>query len=139
MFSLILAALYVGCRVLFSDAEPLAAFENTLGFLWYWHLTFAILKGLLWTLVPILGVAFGASGDDKQKVAGIAAVVASPFLLVLMLLSSALFLGGVYGMNSGIENGVVVNQNHLVVGVILYFIAVISQLRSHSTSSSSKD
>jgi len=139
MFSLILAALYVACRVLFSNAEPLSAFESTLGFLWIWHMTFAVMKVIIWLAVPILGAVFGAAGDGNEKVAGIAAVLVSPVLLILMLISSVLFLGGVYALDSGIQNGEIVNQNHVIVGVILYFLAVLTQLRRTASSSSSKD
>lgn len=139
MFSLILAALYVACRVLFSNAEPLAAFENTLGFLWYWHMTFTVLKVIIWLAVPVIGGIFGVAGNSDEKFAGIAAVILSPLLLVLMTITSVLFLGGVYALDSGIQNGEVVNQNHLVIGAILYFLAVLAQLRRTSTSSSSKD
>lgn len=139
MFSLILAALYVACRVLFSNAEPLAAFENTLGFLWYWHMTFTVSKVIIWLAIPVIGAIFGAAGDSNEKIAGIAAVVMSPFILALMLISSLLFLGGVYALDSGIQNGEVVNQNHLVMGCILYFLAVLTQLRRTTTSSSNKD
>lgn len=139
MFSLILAALYVACRVLFSNAEPLAAFENTLGFLWYWHMTFTVLKVIIWLAVPVIGGIFGVAGTSDEKIAGIAAVVVSPFILALMLISSLLFLGGVYAFDSGIQNGEVVNQNHLVMGCILYFLAVLTQLRRTASSSSNKD
>lgn len=139
MFSLILAALYVACRVLFSNSEPLVAFENTLGFLWYWHMTFTVLKVIIWLAVPVIGGIFGVAGNSDEKLAGIAAVVLSPLLLFFMTLTSILFLGGVYACDSGIQNGEIVNQNHLVMGCILYFLGVLIQLRRTSTTSSNKD
>jgi len=99
MYSLMLAALYVACRVLFSNMEPVAAVERTLPFLWYWHLTFAIIKFIVWLLIPLFGAAV-ASSNDRERLAGAAILVASPFFLVMFLFASNMFLGGVYGLDS---------------------------------------
>jgi hypothetical protein len=129
MYSLMLAALYVACRVLFSNMEPVAAIERTLPFLWYWHLTFAIIKFIVWLLIPLFGAAV-ASSNDRERLAGAAILVASPFVLVMFLFASTLFLGGVYGLDSGIQEGSVVNQSHVVVGSVLYGLAVLLQMKA---------
>lgn len=139
MFGLILSAIYVACQVLFSNAQPLSAFENTLGFLWVWHMTFAVLKAIVWLIIPVIGAIFGFVGDSNEKLAGITAVVLSPLLLIMMSITSILFLGGVYALDSGIQNGEIVNQNHVVVGAILYFLGVLFNVGNKSSSSKRKD
>ena len=135
MYSLILAALYVACRVLFSNMEPVAAVDRTLPFLWYWHFTFAIVKFIIWLLILLFGAAV-ASSNDREKMAGFAILAASPFLLVLFSISSALFLCGVYGLDSGIQEGSVVNQSHVVVGSVLYGLAVLLQMKTRVSTKS---
>jgi len=135
MYSLMLAALYVACRVLFSNMEPVAAVERTLPFLWYWHLAFAIIKFIVWLLIPLFGAAV-ASSNDRERLAGAAILVASPFVLVMFLFASTLFLGGVYGLDSGIQEGSVVNQSHVVVGSVLYGLAVLLQMRARASTKS---
>jgi hypothetical protein len=141
MFSLTLAMIYVACKVMFSETEFLAAFEATLPFLWYWHMTFAVIKAGFLGLIPVIGAVLATSGKDDEKnwIAGLGLLAASPILFVLMMISSALFLGGVYALDSGIQGGQVINQSHVTVGCILYGLAMLGQLRGTTTSSSSKD
>ena len=140
MFSLILAALYVGYKVLISNVDAIVAVENTLGFLWYWHITFAVIKCLIWVLIPLFGIFLGTvSNRSEEKAMGLAMILGSPFILVFMALSSALFLGGVYAIDSGLQGGEVVNQRHLVIGCVLYGIGVLTQKFSGGGSSSKSD
>lgn len=141
MFGLILAAMYVACRIMFSDTEPLVAFENTLGFLWYWHMTFFVIKTIIWMIVPLVSVLFGVVGDREEKMAGIAALVVSPLLLFIIMISSVLFIGGVYSLDSGIQDGQIINQNRVIVGAILYFLAMMAQMKpkGNNSNKSNKD
>jgi hypothetical protein len=136
MSGLIFAALYVAFKVLFSNTEPVAAVEMTLSFLWYWHMTFAVIKAIIWIFIPIFGGLMLGAGNDKEKAAGAAIIAVSPIFLVLFSISSALFLCGVYGVNSGIQDGSVINQSHVVVGLILYGLAVLLQMKSKNSSNS---
>ena len=140
MFGLILAALYVAFSVLFYDTNAGVAVESTLPFLWYWHMTFAVIKAVIWLIVPIIGIGLGTFADKTDaKLVGLGMLLGSPILLVLMAISSALFLGGIYGIDSGLQGGEVVNQSHLVIGSILYGLGALSQLSSRSSSSSKSD
>jgi hypothetical protein len=129
MFGLILAAVYVVWKIMTSDIEPLYVFENTLGFLWCWHMTFLVIKGVIWLIVPLVGALFGVAGNRDEKFAGIAAVVLSPLLLFIMAISSVLFIGGVYSLDSGIQDGQIINQSRVVVGSILYFLGTMFQMK----------
>lgn len=139
MFGLILAAIYVAYNVLVSNAEPLSAFENTLGFLWTWHIIFAASKAIIWLIVPVVGAIFGVVGDSNEKIAGVTAVVLSPLLLFAMSITSILFLSGVYALDSGIQNGEIVNQNHVILGAILYFLGVLFNIGNRSSSTKKQD
>ena len=128
-------------KVLFSDTQPMSAFEATFGFLWYWHMTFAVLKVLFGVGATILGVVAGSEAADTrgERLTILSLIgVGTPLLMILLMINSLLFLGGVYAWNSGVQAGQIVNQNHFVVGCILYGLACLSQMRSASASSSSK-
>jgi hypothetical protein len=51
----------------------------------------------------------------------------------------ALFLAGVYCVDSGIQGGEIVNQKYVLIGGILYLIGLLGQLSHRTTSTSSKD
>jgi len=143
MFSLILAALYVAFKVLFTETDAITAVESTFGFLWYWHLGFAVAKlvvGIVVALAAMLGAASGSSTTgERTAVVGFIGLL-SPLLIFAFMLTSFLFLFGVYAMDSGIQGGVVVNQSRLIIGCVLYGLACLTQIRaSRSSSSSSSD
>jgi len=138
MFGLVLAAIYVAFHVLFSNMEPLVAVEKTLPFLWGWHMIFAVFKTVVWMLFPILGSILAFAGDNKEKATGVGLLAATPIFLIIFSLSSTLFLLGVYGVDSGIEGGSINNQSHVVIGSILYFLAILLS-RSNSRLNSSKN
>ena len=135
MFGLVLAAIYVAFHVLFSNSELLSAFEKTLPFLWYWHMIFTVFKAIVWILLPICGVFLSVAGDHKEKVAGVGMLVASPILLIVFSVSSILFLLGVYGIDSGIEDGSIKNQSHVIIGFVLYFLGILVSKSSKATNS----
>lgn len=139
MLGLILAALYVAYAIVANEVAPVAAVEATLPFLFYWHCFWGAILILVGLCVPA-GGAFLAIGGSKgtERAAGLALLAGSPLIILLMVLGPALFIGGVYCVDSGIEAGEIVNQNHVIVGGILYGIAILLRLCSKS-SSSSKD
>ena len=140
MFSFILAALCVAYQMLMHDVSAVASIENALPYLWTWHMVFAILKVFFSVIVIIIVLIAGWKAPDTtgERAATISLILlASPLLAFLMLVNSVLFLGGVYAIDAGLEGGVVVDSGKIVLGSILYGLAVLIQLRS--TSSSSKD
>jgi hypothetical protein len=130
MLGLILAALYVAFSLVAHDTQPVAAVESTLGFLWYWH----VLLALVGLLVPLGGMVL-ASGSGTDRVAGLSLLAGSPVILLLLLLIPGLFLGGVYCVDNGIQSGEIVNQNHVVVGGILYGLGILVLLANRARSS----
>lgn len=139
MFALILAAMVVACQMLFSNREPLAAIESVLPFVWYWHIMWLVTKFFFWLLMPLVGIISAGADDDRAKMGGWIILAASPFVLFGLMLKSVLFLGGVYAIDSGIQMGEIVNQSHLVVGCILYGLAILSQVMFKTSSSSKND
>jgi hypothetical protein len=137
MLGLIFAALYVAYSVVVQDSTPLVAFESTLGFLWYWHIVWGSVLILIGLLVPLGGLVMTAAGGDKKtKAAGLAVLAGSPIVFLLLLFVPGLFLGGVYCLDSGIQGGEVVNQNHVIVGGILYGLGILLRLASRGSSKS---
>jgi hypothetical protein len=133
MLGLILAGLYVAYAIVINSVAPVVAVEATLGFLWWWHIIWgAVLIGL-GLLMPLLGAVVAT----ENKALGIGLVAASPVIMFFICLIPALFLGGVYAIDSGIQGGEIVNQSHVIVGSVLYGLGVL--LRLSSRNSSSKD
>jgi hypothetical protein len=140
MFGLILAALAVAYQMLMKNTEPVVAVESVLPFLWYWHMTWACVKFCVWLIVPVLGGLFGIGGSTRgERNAGVGFLLVSPFILCLMMISSILFLGGVYGLDSGLQGGEMIKPSHVVVGGVLYGLALLSQRLSAKASNSRKD
>ena len=86
-------------------------------------------------IIPLAGSILAISGDGAKKAGGIALVLSSPLIMFLILLRPALFLGGVYAIDSGIESGEMINQSHLIIGCVLYGIGLLMQLNNNSSKS----
>ncbi len=136
MFGLILAGLYVAYSVVFNNVQLTPAVESTLGFLWWWHIAFSCVGLLIGLLIPLIGSLIAIGGKGKERAAGAAVVLASPIILVLILFAQILFLGGVYAVDNGIENGEVVNQGSVIVGAALYGFAILMRLFNRVNSKS---
>ena len=133
MLGLIFAVLYAAFAIVVNDVQLIAAAESTLGFLWYWHVVFAVLITVILLLVPLGGSILMLGGDNaKDKGIGVAVLLSSPFIFLLGALGPALFLGAVYAVDSGIQGGEIVNQNHVIVGGVLYGVAILSQITHRS-------
>jgi len=144
MLGLILAVLYVAYSMVTTGASAETAFAATLPFLWYWHVTWAVIFGILVGLLFLISfiALFG------KKTAGLGALgmfVASPLVLVLGALGSALFLGGVYCVDQAIPmaDGTAApfaewNIQLFVVGCILYGLACLRQLSARLSLNSGK-
>ncbi len=109
-----------------TDQSALYFVASTFGFLWVWHWIWASVKA-----------AIGA----VNTWGGLALLVASPFIAVLMLIMSALFLSAVYCLQLGIsvETGEIISQKHLISGAVIYGIGCLLQLCSRVSSGSSRD
>lgn len=136
MYGTIFAALYVGISVM-SGTDLVLAVERSLPFLWYWHMTFAVVKTLVGALFPLFASFLVAAGNDDEKLAGIAMWIASPFVMFLMLILSVIYLVGVSCINSGLQDGEVINQGHVIIGCVLYGLAFLLQIKGTSSSKSS--
>lgn len=135
MLGLIFAALYTAFAIVANNTSPIAAVELTLGFLWYWHVVFSCIIGFILLAVPFIGLVVMVNGNKKNKTIGAALLLGSPIILFLGALMPALFLGAVYAIDSGIQDGEVVNQNNIIVGGILYGIAILGQIIYRSSQS----
>jgi hypothetical protein len=123
------------------------AVASTMGFLWYWHLTFACIFGAIVGIVFLIGCGAIVVGDSKTKGMGIAgAFVGAPLLLLLVAIGSTLFLGGVYCFEDSIARdpatGEVLpfaawNGQLMVVGCILYGLGALRQISAKFSSNSS--
>ena len=137
MVGLILAALYAAYAIVANEVTPVAAVEATLPFLFYWHCFWGAILVLVGLLVPLGGTLLSIGGSTGgERAAGLAMLLGSPLIILLLILGPALFIGGVYCVDSGIEGGEIVNQNHVIVGGVLYGIAILCRLCSKFSTSS---
>jgi len=141
MFGLAIAAVIFMCSFLFSggDATALQCVAAGLPFLWYWHWTWCVIKIGFGLCLGLVGLFAVGALDGKDRVAGLALMALSPLVLVLMCVTSALYIGGVYSLQQGIVEGEVASQQHVIVGCVLYGIGVLFQLLSKSSTSTKKD
>jgi len=151
MFGLVLAALYVAYSMVVTKVAAEVAVASTVGFLWYWHLTFACIFGAIVAVIFLVScgaIVFG-SGEVKG-VGALGALVGTPLLLLVGAIGSVLFLGGVYCFGEAIaydpETGAVLpfaawNVPFMVIGGILYALGALRQIgtRISSSSNSSKN
>ena len=150
MLGLVLAALYVAyCVAQSTTAE--AAIASTMPFLWYWHLVFVCIFGVIVLIVFLVGLGMTVFGDSGgTKGAGlVVSFLGAPLMIVLGAIGAGLFLGGVYCMNAAIavcpDTGAVQsfdawNMQLFITGAVLYGIGVIRQLFARlNLGSSSKD
>lgn len=147
MFALVLAALYTAFTMVTAKTSAEVAVASTLGFLWYWHLTFAVIFGIIIAIVFLVScgaVVFG-SGNAKG-IGALGALIGTPLLLLLGAIGSALFLGGVYCFGEAIahdpETGAILpfaawNGQMMVMGCILYGLGCLRQIGTKLSSSSS--
>lgn len=133
MLGLVFAAFYVAFAIVVNNTPPIAAIESTLGFLWYWHVVFACIIGIILLIVPIAGLFAAVNEDGKQKVFGAIVMLCSPLIFLLGMMGPALFLGAVYAVDSGIQDGEIVNQTHVIVGGFLYGVGVLNQIVNRVT------
>jgi hypothetical protein len=145
MFGFLLAVLYVGFMVIAFNTDATTAGANTLPVLWWWHIAWTIIIFLFSLLIPLLGlIALVFANDGKAKACGAGLILFYPFMLVALLLSAALFLGGIYLVEGAIswENGVatITDTSHAVTGAVMYGAGVLLQLfrRAASKSNSNK-
>ena len=140
MFSLFLVVIYVGMMLVFSNSTPMQSLDSTMPFLWYWHLMFASFKALFFIALTLISSGVVIIGKDfEEKIAGVGLTIISTVLAVLALASSALFLTGVYLMDHSIVAGDIVDQNKFYFGVIVYILALLMQMSSRFSYTSTKD
>lgn len=145
MLGFLLAVLYVGFMVIVNNTDATSAGANTLPFLWWWHIVWTVLIFLVSLLVPLLGLlALIFADKGKEKAAGAGFILFYPFMLVALLISAALFLGGIYLVETSItwENGIatITDTSHAVTGAVMYGVGILAQLfRRAASSSKSKD
>jgi len=151
MLGLILAMLYVAFTMVTSGSTMEVAVASTMPFLWWWHIVWLSVFGLIVLVVFLLGCLGMVAGDGETKLIGAAgSFVAAPLMLVLGAIGGALFLGGVYCVSDSItidpETGQAAafsawNMQMFTIGCILYGIGCLKQLfsRVSASSSSSKD
>lgn len=138
MFAFFIAALCVVYQMVSQETPVLTAVESVLPFLKVWYTLGAIFIFAIWMVIPLCGAAIGCGARScKEHVTGMGLILASPLLLCLMLFSSGLFIGGIYCIDSGLQDGAVVNQSNLIAGCILYGLALLLQLGSRSKQKSS--
>lgn len=139
MFGLIIAAFIFLFGFLADDSDQPALYfvASTFGFLWVWHWIWASVKAVVACGIGVLGLIAAGTGNAW----GLAILFASPVIVVLMLISSALFLSAVYCLQLGIsvDTGEVISEKHLISGVVIYGIGCLIQLGSKVSTSSSKD
>ena len=147
MFALVLAALYTAYTMVASKVTAEVAVASTMGFLWYWHMTFAVIFGIIIAIVFLVScgaIVFGSGGT--KGIGALGALIGTPILLLLGAIGSALFLGGVYCFDASIahdpETGAVLpfaawNGQLMVVGCVLYGLAILRQIGTKISSSSS--
>ncbi len=147
MFALVLAALYTAYSMVTASVTAEVAVASTMGFLWYWHLTFACIFGAVVALIFLVScgaVIFGSAGT--KGIGALGALLGTPLLLLLGAIGSALFMGGVYCFDASIahdpETGAILpfaawNGQLMVVGCILYGLGALRQLGAKISSSSS--
>ena len=134
MFGLILAALYVAYNMAANGTTAETAMASTLPFLWWWHIVFVVLLGVIAFIVFLVSLGVMCSkGNGAMGAAG--AFLLTPLVIILGAISSALFLGGVYCAELAIpmtETGAAPfsewNMPLFVVGCVLYGIAVLKQI-----------
>lgn len=137
MFGLILALIYVAFDVLMTETGVVESVEGVLPFLWYWHMTFAVMKLCCWLIMPLIGTLLGLNGGSDDRWVGLTIVAISPLFLLLVSISSVLFLTSVYAVDAALNNGVVTNQGKLILGGIMYGLATMLQVKPSSNSSDS--
>ena len=143
MFGLVLAALYVGCCVIFSNADATTSAGQTTTFLYIWHGVISTLVFLLTLLIPLIGLLVLIFGKGGEKVAGAGLIFYYPVLLVMLLIGTALFIGGTYCFETSLEwdaNGVatVKDTSRAIVGGVLYGVGILFQLARRGVSASKK-
>jgi hypothetical protein len=140
MFGTIIAALIWAYKVVIGGTTTLLALKEVLPFLWVWHWIFAGIHGLIVVvliLCTVAGVAFAKTGIGRAG--SFLAFLTSPLWACLFFICSALYLGGVYAVNHAIivndGSAQVSNQTNLIVGCVLYGLALLLALRARSSSS----
>lgn len=143
MLGTIIAALIWAWKVVIGGTSTLLALKEVLPFLWIWHWIFAGVIGAIVAIliiISIAGVALAKSGAGK--VGSFFAFITSPLWACLFFIGSALYLGGVYAVDHAISiqdcSAIVSNQTNLIVGCVLYGLALLLALRARGSSSSSK-
>jgi hypothetical protein len=148
MIGFILAMLYVAYSVVVNSMTAESAIASTMGFLWYWHVVFAAVLGVIVAGMFILGLCgavFGGQHDGTRAMGVLTMFVGVPLMLFLLSLGSAVFLGGVHCVGSSIARDAATgdvlpfsawNTQMLVIGCGLYGVGLLWQLMSKSTSSS---
>jgi hypothetical protein len=142
---LILALLYVGYAVVVHGAASNVAVASTFGFLWYWHLTWTVVWGVIVGLIFLIGLLVTVGGKDgSTKGYGLlASFVVGPLLAFGIGLRQALFLGSVaILMKAGIgPEGPLTwdkwNVAYLVIAGLMYVVAILVQRNTVTTTKSS--
>lgn len=127
MIGLIVALVVVGCFVVFTQAAPLAAIEQTLPFLFYWHCTFGgiilvIMFGLF--ILGLIALIFGANKDKQAGAWVLFVLLANAWILGFPLL----YILSVLILQNGIVGGEIVDQTNVYIGMGMYGVAMIGQI-----------
>jgi hypothetical protein len=148
MFGLILAALWIAFGVATAGITLHAGVASALPFLWVWHIIWACVFGLVvFIIFCISGVATIGGKGEVRGAGAIGMFAVTPLLILLVVIGSALFLGGVYCVDASVatcpETGAVLpfdqwNSSMLVMGCVLYGLGLLRQMTSNSSASSSK-
>lgn len=133
MFGFILAALYVAYSSI-TNVPIETSLVGSLNFLWYWHLTFACILGIIPLGLAILGLFVMGVGNTTEKLGGFGVLALSPIVALLLGMRSFLLLGGVWLMLAASQAGGTVaewNQSKLIIGLIVYLVGLVA-LRGNS-------
>jgi hypothetical protein len=135
MLGLLLAIIYVVWTLITGTAVVL---ETTvlfaLSFLWWWYLVTC----LILLIVPLFVFLCGAAATTtEQKGVGLACILISPIIGLLLAIRSALLLSSIWLIMKSSEAGVTFaewNRQQLVAGIIVYVITLLIFRGSKSTS-----
>ena len=143
MFGTIIAAFIWAYNVIFGGLTPAMAIKNVLPFLWIWHWIFAGIIGLIVVCLIICALIGTFAAQTKTgKVGSFIGFLSSPIWACLFFIGSALYLSGVWLVDHALvvcNNTITVqNQNYLIVGCVLYGLALLMSIGSRSSTTKAK-